>query len=317
MPLAQPCRYNLCMTDASIVAPRPEYAWTLRSRTLTLGAQTRILGIVNVTPDSFSDGGQFLAPERAIEHALRLLDEGADILDIGGESTRPGDHAPVSAQQEIDRVLPMIEALRQQRPDAILSIDTYKAQTAQAAVAAGAEVVNDVSGFLWDVAMASTCARLRCGVILMHARGRMAEWRNLPPLNAQDVLPTIERELRERVQQALTAGVAREQIVLDPGLGFGKNFEENYPVLAGLPRLHALGYPLLVGASRKSFLTRTAAHSTHDDPASLAESALHTTLAAHTAAVLAGTHLLRVHDVAAARQAAAVADAIRAATQRG
>ncbi len=301
------------MTNASIVAPRPEFAWTLRSRTLMLGAQTRILGIVNVTPDSFSDGGRFLVPERAVEHALHLLDEGADILDIGGESTRPGDHAPVSAQQEMDRVLPVIEALRQQRPDAILSIDTYKAQTAQAAIAAGAEIVNDVSGFQWDAEMAATCARLQCGVIVMHARGRMADWRSLPPLDAHEVLPLIERQLRQRVQEAEAAGVERSHIVLDPGLGFGKNFMENYPVLAGLPRLHALGYPLLVGASRKSFLTRTAAHCTRDDPASRAGAVLHTTLAAHTAAVLAGAHLLRVHDVAAARQAAAVADAIRAA----
>ena len=301
------------MTDAGIVALRPTFTWRLRSRTLPLGARTCIAGVLNVTPDSFSDGGNYLASAQAIEHAHRMLDAGADLLDIGGESTRPGDHEPVSAQQEIDRVLPVIEALRAQRPDAILSIDTYKALTAQAAIAAGAEIVNDVSGFLWDAEMAATCARLQCGVVLMHARGRMAEWRSLPPLAARAGLPTIEIELRERVQQALAAGVAREHIVVDPGLGFGKNFEENYPVLAGLSSLHALGYPLLIGASRKSFLLRTAADCIQDHPSRRAEAALHTTLAAHTAAILAGAHLLRVHDVAAARQAASVADAIRAA----
>jgi dihydropteroate synthase len=307
--------------DGSLVAPRPGFLWELRSCALTLGAQTRILGVVNVTPDSFSDGGRFLASEHAVEHALRLLEEGAEILDIGGESTRPGEHAPVSAQQEMDRVLPVIEALRRQRPDAILSIDTYKAQTAQAAVEAGAEIVNDVSGFQWDAAMAVTCARLRCGVILMHARGRMANWRSLPPIPAPQVLPMIAQELEQRAQAALAAGVERARIVLDPGLGFGKSLDENYPVLAYLHRLHALGFPLLVGASRKSFLTHTVeSHSGRNASSptaapSTADSALHATLAAHTAAVLAGAHLLRVHDVAAARAAAAVADAIRAAAE--
>ncbi|HEX4021482.1 MAG TPA: dihydropteroate synthase [Acidobacteriaceae bacterium] len=295
------------------VAPRPLFHWKLRTRSLPLGTRTQIVGVLNVTPDSFSDGGLYFARESAIEHALRLLDEGADILDIGGESTRPGDHPPLSAQQEIDRVVPIIAAVLQQRPQAILSIDTYKAQTAQAAVSAGAEIVNDVSGFLWDHAMAATCASLGCGVLLMHTRGRPQEWRAQPPIPPQEIVPLVLRELAQRAQSARDAGVHQENIVLDPGLGFGKIGEENYPLLANFDRLHALGYPLLVGASRKSFLTRTIQQATDQEPSP--DARLHGTLAAHTAAILAGAHLIRVHDVAAARDAAAVADAIRAAAK--
>ena len=291
------------------VAPRPVFDWKLRTRSLKLGARTRIVGVLNVTPDSFSDGGQFFALDRAVEQAYRLLHEGADILDIGGESTRPGERPPVSAQQEIDRVLPVIEAVLRQWPDAVLSIDTYKAQTAQAAIGAGAEIVNDVSGFLWSEAMAATCASLRCGVLLMHTRGHPREWRSQPPIPPGEALPMVKRELAERAQAALAAGIARERIVLDPGLGFGKALDENYPLLANFEQFHALGYPLLVGASRKSFLMRTVA-SSRDGDVPVTPSA---TLAAHTAAILAGVHLIRVHDVAAGREAAAIADAIREA----
>ncbi len=295
------------------VVPRPLFDWQLRTRSLHLGARTFIVGVLNVTPDSFSDGGKFFPPAQAVEHALRLLDEGAEILDIGGESTRPGDRPPVSAQEEMDRVLPVIEAVLRERPQTILSIDTYKAQTAEAALHAGAEIVNDVSGLLWDAAMAETCAHLHCGVLLMHARGRMAEWRTLPPISPENVVPLVAQELAARAQAALAAGIAKERIVLDPGLGFGKSLDENYPLLANLHQLHTLGYPLLVGASRKSFLAHTVGSLSRQDAPSRAAAALHATLAAHTAAILAGAHLIRVHDVAAARQAAAVADAIRAA----
>ncbi len=297
------------------VVPRPRFRWKLRTRTLELGRRTQIVGVLNITPDSFSDGGQFFSQVRAIEQAHRLLEEGADILDMGGESTRPGERTQVSAQEEIDRVIPVMEAVLRQRPNAILSIDTYKAETAQAAVTAGAEIVNDVSGFLWDETMAATCARLGCGVMLMHTRGNMAEWRALPPIAAHDVLPMIVRELEARVQGALDIGVKKDRIVLDPGLGFGKKFDENYPVLANLNQLHTLGYPLLVGASRKSFLTRTLGPLEESDAsaAHMQHAALCATLAAHTAAILAGAHLVRVHDVAAGREAAAIADAICAA----
>ena len=302
------------------VVPRPIFRWKLHTRSLELGKRTQIVGVLNITPDSFSDGGQFFSQVRAIEQAHRLLDEGADILDIGGESTRPGERPQVSAQEEIDRVIPVMEAVLRQRPDAILSIDTYKAKTAHAAINAGAEIVNDVSGFLWDQDMPGTCARLACGVLLMHTRGNMAEWRAQPPIPPHEVLPMIARELEQRVQAALAAGVERKRLVLDPGLGFGKKFDENYPVLANLNQLHALGYPLLVGASRKSFLTRTVAplrsHGGNDTSAfPMQHAALCATLAAHTAAILAGAHLIRVHDVAAGREAAAIADAICAAAK--
>ena len=267
--------------------------------------------MLNVTPDSFSDGGLFLTAERAIEHAMRLLDEGADILDIGGESTRPGSRTQVSAQEEMDRILPVVEAVLRQRPDTVISVDTYKAATAQATVHAGAEIVNDVSGFLWDDAMAATCASFGCGVILMHTRGRPKQWRTQPAIPPGEVLPMVARELAQRAQAARDAGVERSKIVLDPGLGFGKRLDENYPLLADLHQLHALGYPLLVGASRKSFLTRSIAEASDSGVHAM----LYATLAAHTAAILVGAHLIRVHDVAAARAASAIADDIRDAVE--
>jgi dihydropteroate synthase len=292
-----------------IVAPRPRFEWRLRTRSLLLGERTLLVGVVNVTPDSFSEQGQFFSTESAIAHGLQLLDEGADILDIGGESTRPGARAVVSAQEELDRVLPVLKAVLHERLDVVISIDTYKAATARAAVAAGAEIVNDVSGFLWDQDMAAACAELGCGVILMHTRGRPEEWRAQPQLARDAVVPLVLRELRERASAALAAGVRQECIVLDPGFGFGKVGEENYPLLAHLDALHALGYPLLAGASRKSFLGKTLA--TFCGHAPLPDQRDNATLASVTAAALAGAHLVRVHNVHAAREAVAIADAIR------
>ena len=201
------------------------------------------MGIVNVTPDSFSDGGLYLDSEKATDHALQLLDEGADIIDIGGESTRPGAKIAVSAEEELGRVLPVITALKKQRPDAVISIDTYKASVARAAVAAGAEIVNDVSGLRWDPLMRRTIAEIKCGAVLMHMRGRPEEWRTLPPPG--DIVLLVKRELREWVEAAVLAGVRRERIALDPGFGFGKNFEQNYPLLARFQDLQSLGFPLV------------------------------------------------------------------------
>jgi dihydropteroate synthase len=274
-----------------------------------LGERTLLLGVVNFTPDSFSDGGQFLSATNAIDHALRLLDEGADILDVGGESTRPGTRPPVSAQKELDRVLPVIQGVLQRRPETIVSVDTYKSETARAAIGAGAQIVNDVIGFLWDPAMAATCAELQCGVILMHTRGRSHEWSTQPPLPHEEVVPLVLRELRERADAAIAAGLKPATIVLDPGFGFGKSLDENYPLLAHFDELHALGYPLLAGVSRKAFLGRTLSQIYgHDVPADQRGNA---TVAATTAAMLAGAHLVRVHDVKPAREAVAIADAIR------
>jgi dihydropteroate synthase len=291
------------------VASRPHFRWALRTRRLVLGERTLLVGVVNVTPDSFSDGGKFLYATKAIDHALRLLDEGADILDIGGESTRPGTRPPVSSQEELERVLPVMEGILRVRPEAILSIDTYKSETAQAAVRAGAEIVNDVSGFLWDQAMAAACAELQCGVMLMHTRGRSSEWRTQPQLPQEEVVPLVLRQLKERADAAVSAGVEASAIVLDPGFGFGKVLDENYPLLAHFDELHTLGYPLLAGVSRKGFLGRTLSQIYGQDVPT--DQRGHATVAALTAAVLGGAHLVRVHDVKPAREAVAIADAIR------
>jgi dihydropteroate synthase len=269
------------------------------------------MGVLNVTPDSFSDGGRFLEPQAAIAHSLEMLDEGADILDIGGESTRPGaraaaaGQAAVSAEEELRRVLPVIEELLRRRPEAILSIDTYKAGVARTAVEAGAEIVNDVSGLRWDAEMAPTLAGLQCGLVLMHMRGRPAEWRTLPPLD--DPVGLVSRELREGAEAAAAAGIGRDRIVLDPGFGFGKSFDENYPLLARFDELHQLGFPLLAGVSRKSFIGRTLASNGSDAPP---QERLYGSLAAMTAAILKGAQIVRVHDVKSAVQAAKIADRI-------
>lgn len=284
---------------------RSVFQWNLGARTLELGKRTLIMGIVNVTPDSFSDGGLYLDSEKAIAHALGLLDDGADIVDVGGESTRPGAKAAVSAEEELRRVLPVITALKKQRPKALISIDTYKASVARAAVANGAEIVNDVSGLRWDLQMAKTVAELKCGVVLMHMRGRPEEWRNLPA--PSDVVLLVKRELREWVEAAVLAGVRRERIAVDPGFGFGKNFEQNYPLLARFQELQSLGFPLVAGTSRKSFIGRMLAKDGKD--AAVADR-LYGNLAAQTALILKGAHILRTHDVEAAVEAARVADVI-------
>jgi dihydropteroate synthase len=330
---------------------RPLFKWNLGRRRLSLGERTLVMGVLNVTPDSFSDGGLYLDPEAGIAHGLRLLDEGADILDIGGESTRPGtpvasNLAPalagaVSAAQELGRVLPVIEGIRRLRPDAILSIDTCKSAVAVQALQAGVEIVNDVSGLTWDPEMAAVVAWYKCGVILMHTRGLPHEWPSLPP--AGDIVGLVCRELKTRADTALEAGIAEGSIVLDPGFGFGKKLDENYPLLSRFGEFQALGFPLLAAVSRKGFLARTVvarleqvagssrhrgleghdpqqtANQTTIQPVSVTtgpagdatEHALdHATLAATVAAALAGAHLVRVHAVRPAIEALAIADAI-------
>ncbi|HKO10504.1 MAG TPA: dihydropteroate synthase [Acidobacteriaceae bacterium] len=288
---------------------RPTRTWQLRTRSLALGQRTLIMGILNVTPDSFSDGGAFCEKNAAIEHALAMLEQGADIIDIGGESTRPGAQE-LSPAEERERVVPVIEGVLHHKPEAILSIDTYKAAIAEATVAAGAEIVNDVSAFAWDAEMGLTCARLRCGVVLMHTRGRPAEWRTQPRLKDEEVVPLVKRGLTEALERAAAANVERDRIVLDPGYGFGKAYESNYPLLAHLDDLLSLGQPLLAGVSRKSFLGRTLAGATGSEiPMQQRGNA---TLAATTTAILAGASIVRVHDVRPAVEAAAIADAILA-----
>jgi dihydropteroate synthase len=296
---------------------RSVFEWKLESRALQLGKRTLVMGVVNVTPDSFSDGGRHFDRDKAVEYALQLLQDGADILDIGGESTRPGAQvgepggkaakagakSAVSEKEELERVIPVITAVKQKKPDTLISVDTYKANVARAAVKAGAEIVNDVSGFVWDPQMRKTLAELQCGAVLVHMRGRPEEWRNLP--RASDILFLVKRELRERVDAALLAGMNRQHIVLDPGFGFGKNFQENYPLLKRFEEFHQLRYPLLVGVSRKSFLGRALARDGKDLP--VTERA-YGTLAAETAAILKGAHIIRTHDVRACADAARIAD---------
>ena len=291
---------------------RDEFIWRLRTRSLELGRRTLVMGVLNVTPDSFSDGDRFLDPQAATEHALRMLEEGADIVDIGGESTRPGKHQLVNAEEEQRRVLPVIKAVLKQKPEAVLSIDTYKASTAKAAVKFGAEIVNDISALTWDDDMAATCAQLKCGVVLMHTRSRPAEWRNLPRLTPDEVLPLVKGGLAESLRVADDEGIELDRVAIDPGYGFGKSFDENYPLLSHQDELRELGRPILAGVSRKSFLGRTLAefHSGSDAPVTKRSNA---TIAATVAAILNGAHIVRVHDVRQAAEAARIADAILAA----
>ncbi len=289
---------------------RPVFEWQIGSRTVQLGKRTLIMGVVNVTPDSFSDGGAHFDRERAVEFALKLLQDGADIIDVGGESTRPGAKVAsasaagdVSEKEELERVIPVISAVKQKNSKAIVSVDTYKSGVARAAVKAGAEIVNDVSGFLWDPQMRKTLAELKCGAILMHMRGRPQEWKTLPPLS--DVVTVVKRELRERADAAAIAGMKRERIVLDPGFGFGKNREENYPLLKRFEEFHQLRFPLLVGVSRKSFIGRALAHNGTEPAVS---DRLFGTLAAETVAIMKGAHIVRTHDVRACADAVRIAD---------
>jgi len=286
---------------------RAIFQWNIGSRVLELGRRTLIMGVVNVTPDSFSDGGLYLDAEKAVAHAEQLVDEGATIIDVGGESTRPGASNPVSEEEERRRVLPVIRDVKRRRPDAVISVDTYKASIALAAVDAGAEVVNDVSGFRWDPdsKMAKTLAELKVGAVLMHTRGRPEEWRSLSPIG--DPVLIVKRELRQWAEAATLAGIKRDRLVLDPGFGFGKRLEENYPLLAHFVQLQQMGFPLLAGVSRKSFIGRTLARDGKD--AGVAER-LYGTLAAETALILKGAHIIRTHDVRFAVEAARVADAI-------
>src|SRR5271170_1012940 len=284
---------------------RAIFQWNLGARVLELGRRTLIMGIVNVTPDSFSDGGLYIDAEKAVVRAEQLLDEGATIIDVGGESTRPGPSEPVSEEEERRRVLPVIRDLKRRRRDAVVSVDTYKASVARAAVEVGAEVVNDISGFRWDPKMAKTLAELKVGAVLMHTRGRPEEWRTLPPIG--DPVLTVKRDLRQWAETATLAGIKRDRLVLDPGFGFGKRFEENYPLLAHFGELQQTGFPLLAGVSRKSFIGRMLARDGKDAPVS---DRVYGTLSAETALILKGAHIIRTHDVRFAVEAARVTDAV-------
>jgi dihydropteroate synthase len=285
------------------------YRWQLRTRTLELGSRTHLMAIINITPDSFSgDGLSQCSVEEAVAAAVRAHDNGADMLDLGAESTRPGA-TPISATEEQSRLLPVLEGLVRERPRAVISVDTYHASTARAAIRLGVEIVNDVSGLEWDSDMARTVADSGCGLVLMHARGRPAQWKLQTRLPPSKVLPTVFSGLCERLTLAEASGLSSERILIDPGFGFGKVDHENVVLLAGLPRLHELGRPLLVGLSRKSFLANLV-QSVQSSSLPIPETRRVATITGNVAAILAGAHVLRVHELQAAREAAAVADAL-------
>ncbi|HEY1745117.1 MAG TPA: dihydropteroate synthase [Granulicella sp.] len=265
------------------------------------------MAIVNLTPDSFSGDGE--ATTAGLAAAIAAVDGGADIVDLGAESTRPGSQ-PLTPDEEQMRLLPVLEGLLHERPKAIVSVDTYHAATARNAVRAGAEIINDVSGLLWDEHMPAAVAAEHCGLVLMHTRGRPQDWRSLPALGAEEVVPLVLEGLHERIALAQSAGIDHASIVVDPGFGFGKIGRENFALLAGLQQLEQLGYPVLAGVSRKSFLGE-AVRGVQPEGLPLAEARHTATIAANVAAVLNGAHILRVHEVQAAREAAAAADAVR------
>ncbi len=282
---------------------RKKFRLRLGTGTLLLGERTLVMGVLNVTPDSFSDGGEFLQPERAIEHAYAIERAGADLLDIGGESTRPGS-AETPAAEELDRILPVLEALRG-RLKIPISVDTRRASVAEIALRAGAELLNDVSGLRSDPRIAEVAARRRVPLILMHMRG---EPRTMQTGGfARDVMKDVVQGLRKSIAAAHKAGVVKSQIILDPGIGFGKSFAQNYELLQKLPQLAKLGYPLLVGTSRKGFLGATLARDGKPAPP---EERIWGTAATVTASILIGAHIVRVHDVAEMVQIARVADCL-------
>ena len=276
--------------------------WRVRGRVLALD-RPLIMGIVNVTPDSFSDGGRFFSPEDAIAHARRLHHEGADIVDVGGESTRPQGAVPVGTEEEKRRVIPVITEIARLMPDVVISIDTVKSEVAAEALAAGAHIVNDVSAFRLDPRMGEICADAKAGVVLMHSRGSVSEMGTYAHANYGEVVADALAELRERVEAARDRGVAGEAIAVDPGVGFAKRAEHSLRLLAALPELVGWGHPVVIGVSRKRFVGEIARVT---EPADR----VYGTIGANVAALDRGARVFRVHDVAANRQALEVAWAV-------
>jgi dihydropteroate synthase len=280
---------------------RKLFFWKLKNREISLGERTVVLGVLNVTPDSFSDGAKFQDPDRAFARAVELEEQGADIIDIGAESTRPGS-VRISAAEELRRLIPVLKRLKGQLAVPI-SVDTYKAEVAERALEHGAEIINDPSGLTFEPQLARVASNYDAGLILNHMRGRPESWAKLPPL--PDVMGSVVRDLEATVNRARHTGIDRARIVVDPGIGFGKRKEQNSEMLARLRELARLELPIMVGPSRKSFLA-------HKDPVET----MFATAAAVAAAVLGGAHMVRVHDVREMRAACDVADEIlRAAPQ--
>jgi dihydropteroate synthase len=280
----------------------PIRQWKLARRSLAYGERTLVMGVLNITPDSFSDGGSFYSPERALEHALEMVAEGADIIDIGGESTRPASDF-VSTEEELRRVLAVIEKLITQTSIPI-SVDTTKSSVARAVLAAGVEIINDISALRFDPAIADEVAKAKAGLVLMHSRGTPKTMQQLAPVT--DILGEVISGLHESITVAKQNGVSDEMIAVDPGIGFGKTAEQNVELIAKLDQLVAgfAGFPIMIGTSRKSFIGKLL------DNASAGER-LYGTIASVAASVLKGAHIVRVHDVRATVDAIKVADAIK------
>ena len=284
--------------------------WQIKGRTLPIGERTLVMGILNVTPDSFSDGGQFFSLDKALEHAHQIIAEGADIIDVGGESTRPGSEGPVSAEDEIKRVVPVIEALARYATIPI-SVDTTKSEVAQAALEAGASIVNDVSALRFDFYIADAVAKTGAGLVLMHSRGTPATMHRLPAV--ADIMLEVTSSLRASIKMAQRRGVKHESIAVDPGIGFGKSQLQNLELIAKTDQLVAAfpDLPILVGTSRKSFIGKLLADQA-GEPAPADQRAAGT-LASVAAAVIGGAHLVRVHQVKPTVECVKVIDSIKAA----
>lgn len=280
--------------------------WHISGGSLTIGERTLVMGVLNVTPDSFSDGAQFLEPDKAIRRAEQMVSEGADIIDVGGESTRPGAN-PISAEEEIERVSVVIESLSRRVPVPI-SIDTTKSLVAAAALNFGAAIINDVSALRFDHHIADVAATAGAGLVLMHSRGAANTMHGMPPVT--DIMQDVEQSLNNSIATAERRGVKRESIVIDPGIGFGKTQDQNLELIARLDQVAAMfpDFPLLIGTSRKSFIGRIL------DGASTSER-LHGTMASVTAAVLHGADIVRVHDVKEALETIRVAEEIKRANR--
>ena len=281
-------------------------SWSVRGLTVAL-ERPLVMGIVNVTPDSFSDGGSFFSPASALAQSAKLIREGADILDVGGESTRPQGAEVVPADEELRRILPVVRALALEHPDVLISVDTVKSSVAEAAIRAGAHIVNDVSAMRLDPEMPAVCQRYGVGVVLMHSRGGVEDMATYAhAVYAADVLDDVLEELATRVENALQHAIERDRIVVDPGIGFAKNGMQSLRILGCLERLAAWGFPVMIGASRKRFI---------GEITGITEARLrvHGSVGAAVAAYERGARIFRVHDVAATRQALDVAAAIRSA----
>ena len=283
---------------------RRKYKLRLPSRTLVLGERTLVMGILNVTADSFSDGGLFLDADAAVTRALEMERDGADILDIGGESTRPGSQA-ISAEEELRRVLPVLERLRGKIKIPI-SVDTSKSEVAEAAAAAGAEILNDVTALRSDPRIAEVARRRKLPLVLMHMRGEPRTMQKGP--FAKDVVRDVLAGLGKAIAIATRAGVAKSQMIVDPGIGFGKSYSQNFELLARLPELAKLGLPILIGTSRKSFIGRALEASPRGS--ALKPERIWGTAATVAASILQGAHIVRVHDVAEMSEVARVTDVL-------